>query len=194
MKNMKGQAAIDLNGEPIKARTLRGQAAMEYLMTYGWALLVIVVVIAALFFLTQNLFKIEGCNFQPTGFSCGDAPPQVYVSGVNNEAKISIRVYNQFGQPVLLKNVVCTTATIGEVKDGMKDTPSNGTATVPQIGAGSSVVLVTDCVDSNNNKVTLTPGSQFKGNYIIWYNFNNDPNQNVPRQAVGTVAGPILKQ
>ncbi len=193
MKNSKGQATIGLNGESFKARNLKGQAAMEYLMTYGWALLVIAVVIAALFFLTQNLFKIEGCTFQPTGFSCGDASPQVYVDA-DNKVSIAIRVYNQFGQTVLLKSVACTVAATGEVTTGMQIPPKNITGgMVDKIGAGGSVVLRTPCVDSANKQVSLTPGSQFRGHYIIWYNFNNDPDQSKPRLAIGTVAGPVLK-
>jgi len=36
----------------------KGQAAMEYLMTYGWAILVIIAVIAALY--AMGVFKIGG--------------------------------------------------------------------------------------------------------------------------------------
>jgi len=43
----------------------RGQSALEYLMTYGWALIVIVIVIAALVFLINpTQIGTEGC----TGF------------------------------------------------------------------------------------------------------------------------------
>lgn len=40
-------------------KNLKGQAAMEYLMTYGWAILAIVLVIAALIFL--NPFRRRRC-------------------------------------------------------------------------------------------------------------------------------------
>ncbi len=44
----------------------RGQSALEYLMTYGWALVVIVIVVAALVFLINPAqIGTEGC----TGFS-----------------------------------------------------------------------------------------------------------------------------
>jgi uncharacterized protein (UPF0333 family) len=36
----------------------KGQAAMEYLMTYGWAILIIIVVVGALF--AMGVFKTEG--------------------------------------------------------------------------------------------------------------------------------------
>lgn len=48
---------------------MRGQAAMEYLMTYGWALLILLVVIGVLFsmgvFNPQN-YMSEECSFQPS--------------------------------------------------------------------------------------------------------------------------------
>lgn len=48
---------------------MRGQAAIEYLMTYGWALLILVVVIGVLFsmgvFNPQN-YMSEECSFQPS--------------------------------------------------------------------------------------------------------------------------------
>lgn len=46
----------------------KGQSAMEYLMTYGWALLVIVIVIAILMFI--NPFQLETCMFTTPGFHC----------------------------------------------------------------------------------------------------------------------------
>ena len=49
-----------------------GQAAMEYLMTYGWALLVIVIVIAIL--LIMNPFSApQSCKFDQIGFACDNA-------------------------------------------------------------------------------------------------------------------------
>lgn len=66
--NSRAQAAIE--SPSATARSPHGQAAMEYLMTYGWALLVIVVVIAIL--VSLNLFSApQGCNFERVGFSCG---------------------------------------------------------------------------------------------------------------------------
>ena len=50
----------------------KGQAAMEFLMTYGWAILVVIVAIAALaYFGVRNpgRFLPESCNIAP-GFSC----------------------------------------------------------------------------------------------------------------------------
>jgi len=52
----------------------KGQAAMEFLMTYGWALLVVLIAIAALAFfgvLNPSRFLPSTCTLAP-GFSCVD--------------------------------------------------------------------------------------------------------------------------
>ena len=57
----------------------KGQAALEYLMTYGWAILVIVIVLGILLLLFTNMSKVQRC-MTPVGFSCGDSQPIVKAS------------------------------------------------------------------------------------------------------------------
>ncbi len=64
-------------------KNLRGQSAMEYLMTYGWALLVIVVVIAVLAWI-MTLNRFDQCIFDP-GFQCSG---QRLISGVTPNQNI----------------------------------------------------------------------------------------------------------
>jgi len=52
MKHLLGKEKKLVLGELMK----KGQAAMEYLMTYGWAILIIIVVVAALY--AMGVFKI----------------------------------------------------------------------------------------------------------------------------------------
>src|SRR3989344_9344575 len=52
----------------------KGQAAMEFLMTYGWALLVVLIAIGALAFfgvLNPSKFLPNSCSLAP-GFACND--------------------------------------------------------------------------------------------------------------------------
>jgi uncharacterized protein (UPF0333 family) len=52
----------------------KGQAAMEFLMTYGWALLVVLIAIGALAFfgvLNPSKFLPNSCSLAP-GFACTD--------------------------------------------------------------------------------------------------------------------------
>ena len=55
-------------------RAKKGQAAMEFLMTYGWAILVVLVVIGALSYfgvLSPSTLLPEKCTF-PVSVSCSD--------------------------------------------------------------------------------------------------------------------------
>ena len=51
---------------------IKAQAAMEYLITYGWAVLIMLIVIGALFYLgvfsPNNI--ITACTFRTPGFTC----------------------------------------------------------------------------------------------------------------------------
>ena len=73
----------------------RAQAAMEYLMTYGWALLVIVLVLGALIYL--GVLNPQGrmqdmCNL-PIGFGCE-------VAGLSTDGELYIKLTNQQATPL----------------------------------------------------------------------------------------------
>ena len=77
----------------------RGQAAIEFLMTYGWAILVVLVVIGALAYfgiLNPQQFLPQKCQFS-TGFYCQDNIIKSTGGGtirVNNGLGNDIRVYH----------------------------------------------------------------------------------------------------
>src|SRR3989344_8152246 len=68
----------------------RGQSALEYLMTYGWALIVIVIVIAALVFLINpQQVGTEGC----TGFA------RLPIGNFQvSEAGLTVKITNETGR------------------------------------------------------------------------------------------------
>lgn len=73
----------------------RAQAAMEYLMTYGWALLVIVIVLGALValqVLNPQARLQDTCNL-PIGFKCD-------VVGLAGNGDLSIKITNQQAIPI----------------------------------------------------------------------------------------------
>lgn len=89
----------------------RGQAAMEYLMTYGWALLVIVLVLGALIYLgvlNPGARVQDNCNL-PIGFKCE-------VASLRGDGTLSLKITNQ--QAITLYNVQvgCITGTGIETK------------------------------------------------------------------------------
>ncbi len=95
---LRGQAAIKSTSST--AGTLHGQAAMEYLFTYGWAILAVLAVIAALSFtgvFSTSQFISEQCIFQPD-FTCTN-----YILVANQElhtSSLKFQIANGFGAPV----------------------------------------------------------------------------------------------
>ena len=81
----------------------KGQAAMEFLMTYGWALVVVLVAIGALAFfgvLNPGRFLPETCVLGP-GFACDDFKITKDSTGANaNDNRIYITVRNGIGVPL----------------------------------------------------------------------------------------------
>ncbi|MDP1695074.1 MAG: hypothetical protein Q8L34_06055 [Candidatus Woesearchaeota archaeon] len=74
----------------------RGQAAMEFLMTYGWALLVVLIAIGALAFfgvLNPAKFLPQSCMLGP-GLSCEDFK----IDSITKNIYVNIR--NGFGQDI----------------------------------------------------------------------------------------------
>lgn len=88
-----------------------GQVALEFLMTYGWAFLVILVVIGAfVYFDVFNSSRLisESCTF-PAGISCVD---QVAVASSGN---ISLILRNGFGNSIIVdRNVTMSYYNAGQ--------------------------------------------------------------------------------
>lgn len=193
-KTLKGQAAICSTDESVKARHLKGQAAMEYLMTYGWAILVIVIVLAALWFLSGQFFKApENCLFSQPGLSCGDTKPTIYNEG--GVVKLSVQVFNQQGQPVIIHQVLCTNAAVGDIKTDWKSTAS---APFGNINAGASEIFTgVECLSkggASQTSLTSPAGSDFRGQFVIWYNFGNDVDPSVWRQTNAAITGSVREK
>ena len=81
---------------------MKGQSAVEYIMTYGWAILALVIVTGALLasgVISPNYLISEECNLG-SNFPCKAA---VYNEGM--ETKISIDVYNGFPYEIEIKEM-----------------------------------------------------------------------------------------
>lgn len=85
----------------------KGQAAVEYLMTYGWALLALVIIVAVLFssgLLSPNIAMSEECQFG-TSIPCSFA---VFDQG--GTTKISLRLFNSFAYKIKVTKLDLKTA------------------------------------------------------------------------------------
>ena len=92
----------------------RGQAAMEYLMTYGWALLVIVIVLGALVYmgvLNPQGMVPETCNLQ-AGLMCNVLSLSKNSGSNNNGLTLTLEISNHL--PVNMEDVQLGCALPGE--------------------------------------------------------------------------------
>jgi hypothetical protein len=87
----------------------RGQAAMEFLMTYGWAILVVLVVIGALAYfgiLNPSILLPERCELQ-MGVNCKD----YYIDG--GADRILIKLENGRGSDCIVTDLIANASTLG---------------------------------------------------------------------------------
>jgi hypothetical protein len=152
----------------------KGQAAMEYLMTYGWAILVIVIVLAALLYL--GVFNVgqrvpEQCNL-PVGIMC--------TSAKLTPTNLDLKLKNGHGVKINICGIYCDDTQTAEqimTANGMTvqqctDTPmTNGqievgeeTSAPVQAGAG--------CIGVGYSSGPLNPpavGARYSGKLFIQY-------------------------
>ena len=48
------------------------------------------------------------------------------------------------------------------------------------------------CKDESGNALQLSANSEFKGIVALWYNFDNDPDQDIERTATATLISTVL--
>ncbi|MBD3398460.1 hypothetical protein GF412_04515 [Candidatus Micrarchaeota archaeon] len=163
----------------------KGQAAMEYLMTYGWALLAIVIVIAALIYL--NPFSApELCLFQQQGFSCSEPNPQIYSDG--GDVSMNVRIWNKLGKTVEIKGIVCTNAQATEVE---LTSEFELDQTIPT--GSSDDFFNIDCIDSDGDQIQMQPNVEFRGKLIVWYNYEDDLSENIKHEAQANVISVVVE-
>lgn len=129
----------------------KAQAAMEFLMTYGWAILVVLVAIGALAYfgvLSPEKLIPDKCVISPgSGVSCDDYG--AVAAGATTNA-VNVR----------LKNVGADTITISKVSI---ETPSCSDEAAQNITAGSTGTFGIDCVaPTSKGKIRTTLNVVFK--------------------------------
>lgn len=131
----------------------RGQSALEYLMTYGWAILIIVLVGAALYFL--GVFAPGG--FTGTGRqTTGLASFKAISWSINTAGYAQIRLGNAFGEKVTVTGMSLdlegtigsntTVRTFNANSDFDTIIPSLGT---PSSGAPYTANIIINFTDKN---------------------------------------------
>jgi len=158
----------------------KGQSAMEYLMTYGWAILVIIIVIAVLFYigvLNPRNVTPSSCTFPP-GITCSSY--KLYASNGN----LDLRIGQATGHTINVTNITCTQET------GTPTTYDTIGLIVPQgeqrwIAGGDSGKTV-KCRNSAGTQLTGgTLGDVYRGKLWIIY---NETDTGINRTVVGDIA------
>jgi len=159
---------------------------MEYLMTYGWAILVIVIVLAVLAFFLPKLTKTpELCQFTQPGFSCAENPALVLENG---EVTAEFNLQNGKGQTINVSRVLCTTTTMSDANKTYATVVDPAKSNIP---AGATARLNATCVDKSGNAISQNPNTDFRGIIVIYYNFQNDVTM-VERPADAVLTGTVL--
>ena len=138
----------------------KAQSAMEYLMTYGWAILIVIIVAAALFAL--GVFNPSTYTGRAaTGFGELGTPADWQY----NNSTITVVLRNQVGQAITVSSVAAA--------QGCSDTTST------PIAAGSTATFtLTPCT-------TKSAGSSFSEQITVQYSVAGG----LTRTASGTLTG-----
>jgi uncharacterized protein (UPF0333 family) len=122
----------------------RGQAALEYLMTYGWALVIIVVVAGILFFIMSSPTAGATCN------SSDPAKVPVQSSNYLKSASSTIKVINGTAGNMTLSSIAGTgdlsgvtmlPAVAGTVSGGGTITLTDANGTVAAIQSNTTATI-----------------------------------------------------
>lgn len=137
-------------------RQQKGQAAMEFLMTYGWAILVVLVVIGALAYfgiLNPSSFLPKRCILG-SGLSCAD-------SQLKADRTFSIVIVNSLANPIQITAV------------SLDDTKlQNIAGTCSVTGVPTAVILPgeqTAVLSGTCSGTSLTAGTRIKGKLTVAY-------------------------
>jgi hypothetical protein len=166
---------------------LRGQAAMEYLMTYGWALLVIAIVISILV-LINPFSPPAGCRFDQVGFTCN--PPAFGNTATNTV--LYLQIFNGNNNNVRIYSVYCTADTTSSppVVSLSLTSPYN---LVPR--QGNFTISPTHYnVNCYRNGALMGPsqaGSDFSGRVWIFYRNEEDGADYPFRTVSATISGKV---
>ena len=145
----------------IKMKKSKGQGAIEFLMTYGWAIFVILIVLGSLIFYLSQIRAFGEFCFAEQGFTCNDAIAIVN----NNNVNVSFIFGNQKDKAITVINATCVR---GEITENVGKTIIN-----KEINPGGTTVMSVLCYE-NGNILKARENQDVQLNVFVWYNFTND--------------------
>jgi len=162
----------------------KGQAAMEFLMTYGWAILVAIIAIGVLAYygvFSPGKFVSSAATVNaPFGISGNDYNILSTATDASNDGTVNLNMIQNSGDTISNATIII-----------------NGTGTMAGVGcmnstvidwnSGVSKTIVIECTDGASTD-PMTTGGSFGGNIAITY---IKQGSTLPQQASGTIRGSI---
>ncbi len=151
---------------------MRLQSAMEYLMTYGWALLILAVALGALYMagvLNPNTYAVQECTIS-SGFSC--LSYTLTTSGV-----LQINLQQSTPDPITVTAVACA----------QNANTGNYLATSQYLPVGSNATFAVQCYSSTGGFASSV-GGVFSGTITVNY---TDQLTKLPGTAVGRLVAKV---
>ncbi len=170
----------------MKNNLKRGQAAMEFLSTYGWAVLIIALVLAALLWL--GVFNVqqgipERCTFQ-AGLECSD----VRLTGSTSASPVylsQITLRNRMANTLYICSISCSNdlqaATTGAPAAIVTpaECATSGEVAILQSGQKQTIVLSSpsQCADYFAGSLSTNiykAGDTYSGSIAVYYSLASD--------------------
>lgn len=145
----------------------KGQSAMEYLMTYGWAILIVIIAGGVIWYYASGATASAGAT--KTGFSNVDVDSPWSLSAAGT---LTFKAVNKIGKDINITAVYFDGATKYAIPAGM----------ILSTGATSANWIVATGGPSG------TSGSSYKTNVAIEYYMTSDSSK-TPFNSTGTVGG-----
>ncbi|MGC8479340.1 MAG: hypothetical protein ACP5M9_01585 [Candidatus Micrarchaeia archaeon] len=156
---------------------LKLQSAIEYLITYGWAILIIAIVLVTLFELGLFTPKpIKQCVIE-AGFSCSN----YYL---NSQGVLTFTLKQQTSNPVNITGIACYEN--GTLLSGQA--PYNPPTNEVFMPVGTSYTFYAQCYSSNTIPFSGNIGDYFTGSVAIYY---KDAITHLTELAVGSLTVPV---
>jgi len=198
---MASKKAVGKGKTPAKGSFKKGQAMMEYLMTYGLALFIIVVVIGILVAVVLPMLNPpDSCSFTQAGFGCKKV---MIADKTSTNTRSIVELSNEQGRGVKIFYVLCTESAIGNIDKTTVETntyswKSVNTVDGDKIAAGGTMTVGNDavkklyCIKQDGTVVQLAVNSNFKGTLAVEYAFDDDVTGAPHRIATATITGPVV--
>jgi hypothetical protein len=179
----------------------KAQAAMEFLTTYGWAFLVILLAIAGLsYFGVFDLGRVlpDGCTIEHPKLQCGDVF-RLFASGTGQGGEIMMGITNVANQAIVIDQVligersleaVCDTNDIGSGNEFRPADSSSGWTDTYTINPGQTVELQINILDSERTTCGFETNIGQKKTYDFEMIFTQG-NSGINQIAVGSITAVV---